>query len=558
MIPVIEHPTVAQLLLTRAEDDQSGLLFEDERWSWREYVAQSAVRAGVLGELRREDRPFHVGVLMENTPEYMFLLGAAALSGATLVGINPTRRGAELAGDVRATDCDLVLTGPEYADLLTGLDLGVDDDRVIDIDSTTWADLLTAHAAHPPAPTPQALDPATYYLLLFTSGSTGAPKAVVCTTGRMAFLGQVNPIPLARDDVAYNAMPLFHGNALMASWIRCVNSGATFALRRRFSASGFLDDILRFRATYFTYVGRSLAYVLAQPERPEEAHNHLRLGFGTEASVRDRTEFLRRYGCPLIENYGSSEGVLTILRTPSTPAGALGKPPPGVVVEVADPETGQVCAVAQFDPTGALTNAEEAIGEFVGRGAEARFEGYYDNPEATRSRLRGGDYYSGDLGYVDADGFFWFAGRDADWLRVDSENFAAGPVEQILARMPGIAVAAVYPVPDPQTGDQVMAAVEMAEGERLGAGELAAFLASQPDLGTKWAPRLVRITHAMPLTATRKVNKAALRRAQWGAGDSGDIVLELVDGRYFVLTPERAGALRQEFADHGRAHLLGW
>ena len=96
-----------------------------------------------------------------------------------------------------------------------------------------------------------------------------------------------------------------------------------------------------------------------------------------------------------------------------------------------------------------LLNPAEATGEIVSRGAAARFEGYYKNPAASAEKLRDGDFWTGDLGYRDEDGFFYFAGRTADWLRVDSENFAAAPIERILGRFPGVAVAAVYPVPGP-------------------------------------------------------------------------------------------------------------
>src|SRR6266498_1635678 len=97
--------TVAELLAARAGDDHPGLLFEDERYSWDEVVRGGAVRAALVAELHREGRPFHTGVLLENVPEYLFWIGAAAFSGATLVGINPTRRGAELAADIRHSDC---------------------------------------------------------------------------------------------------------------------------------------------------------------------------------------------------------------------------------------------------------------------------------------------------------------------------------------------------------------------------------------------------------------------------------------------------------------------
>jgi fatty-acyl-CoA synthase len=322
-------------------------------------------------------------------------------------------------------------------------------------------------------------------------------------------------------------------------------------MRRRFSASGFLPDIRRFGATFFNYVGRSLAYVLAQPERPEESDNKLRFGFGTEASARDRAEFSRRYGCPLLESYGSSEGTCYIINTPDTPDGALGVPQQGFVVEIVG-ASGEACPPARFDTSGVMLNHEQAVGEIVSRGVAARFEGYYNNPVATEDRLRDGDFWTGDLGYRDERGFYWYAGRTADWLRVDSENFAAAPVERILSRFPGVTAAAVYPVPDPVTGDQVMAALEM-PGTQFNASAFASFLSEQPDLGTKWAPRLVRVTTQLPATATHKISKPTLRRMLW---NSEDPVYERRDDGYVLVTDERKRDMEAEYVENGRGHLL--
>ena len=129
-----------------------------------------------------------------------------------------------------------------------------------------------------------------------------------------------------------------------------------------------------------------------------------------------------------------------------------------------DPVTGVERPPATFDESGRLTNAEESIGELVGRRSLGNFEGYYNNPEAEAERTRNGWYWSGDLAYRDEEGIFYFAGRTGDWLRVDSENFAAAPVERILGRFPGVSGVAVYPVPDARTGDQVMAALELEPG----------------------------------------------------------------------------------------------
>ena len=543
------HATIAGLLLARADDDNTALLFEDQRWSWRELVREAAARSAMLRELRPPGRPWHIGVLLENTPEYIFLIAGAALCGATVVGINPTRRGAELAADIRGTDCAVIVTDSAYGDLLDGIDHGAP--RVLDAGGGEYAGLLAAHRGAAVSATAEGLDPRSTLLLLFTSGSTGAPKAVICSTGRWAYICQVNPIAFTAQDVAYNAMPIFHGNALMAALGPVLANGSAFAMRRRFSASGFLPDIRRFGATFFNYVGRSLDYILAQPERPEESDNRLRFGFGTEASARDRAEFSRRYGCPLLESYGSSEGTVYLICTPGTPDGALGVPQQGFSVEIVNAD-GSVCPPARFDADGALLNPADAIGEIVSRGAAARFEGYYNNPAASRDRLRDGDYWTGDLGYRDENGFFWFAGRTADWLRVDSENFAAAPVEQILGRFPGVTAAAVYAIPDPVTGDQVMATLEVPGGD-FDPGAFWSFLGAQPDLGTKQAPRLVRITASLPETATHKVSKPTLRRLLWQGEDP---VYERAGQSYVLMTADRKHALAAEYTGHGRDHLL--
>ncbi len=548
--PSLQHATIAELLMARAQDSHRALAFEDQEWTWREFLEEASRRAGLLEQIRPTNGPWHVGVLSDNTPEYLFLIAGAALCGATVVGVNPTRRGTELAADIRATDCAVIVADEAYAHLLEGIDHGAE--RVLEMADADYQALVARQQATPAA-RPDALDPTRQLLLLFTSGSTGAPKAVICSTGRWAYISQANPIEFTSDDVAYNAMPLFHGNALMSAFGPILAAGGAFAMRRRFSASGFSPDIRRFGATFFNYVGRSLSYVLAQPESPEDAQNRLRFGFGTEASLPDRREFQRRYGARLFESYGSSEGTVYISVTEDTPEGALGRPQAAFTVDIVN-ASGEVCPPAEFDEQGRLLNAGEAVGEIVSRGAAARFEGYYRNPQAEREKLRDGDFWTGDLAYVDRDGFYWFAGRTADWLRVDSENFAAAPLERILSRFPGVAAVAVYPVPDPVTGDRVMATLQLDAGSTLDPYAFREFLADQQDLGTKWLPALVRVTAQLPTTATLKVDKPAMRRRLWQGDD--DLVLEHRDGAYVPMTAERRQELHEQFVTHGRENLL--
>ncbi len=515
--------TVATMLVARADDDHPAILDATGTWTWRQSVTAGATRAVLARSLRRPGPP-HIGVLLPNVPEYLFWLHAAALGGDTVVGINPTRRGDALAADVRATDCRLVVTDAEGAALLDGLDLGP---APVLVTGTPDYDELVAGVD--PAEAAGVVDragsvgPDTLFLLLFTSGTTGSPKAVRCTQGRLAAIAAVAApgYGYRRQSVCYCPMPLFHGNALMALWGPAVSVGATVALRPRFSAGAFLDDVRRYRATMFSYVGKAIAYILATPERPDDADNTLVSAFGTEASPRDRERFARRFGCVLIEGYGQSEGGAALNPVRGMPKGALGRPAPGVDLAVVDPATGVECPPALFDPAGRLQNAAEATGEIVNRGGRGSFEGYYGTPDAESDRLRSGWYWTGDLAYRDAEGFFYFAGRRGDWLRVDSENFAAGPVETLLARHPDVSVVAVYGVPDPAAGagDQVMAAVELAPGAEFDPSGFAAWLEAQPDLGTKWAPRFVRVTPSLPQTATGKVTKTSLREEAWHTTD---------------------------------------
>ena len=526
-------PTLADLLHARAGDHDLGLVFEGEHWTWAEVVQECANRTPLV-------RPgMHVGLLLDNLPDYLFWLGACALQGATLVGINPTRRGAQLDQDVRHTDIDLLVTEAKHRDAVAAFEHLLLEELQVPSDV--------------PLETDPSVNEATRLLLLFTSGSTGAPKAVVCSSGRFARLAGNSQalFGLTKDDVLYQSMPMFHGNALMTSVASAINLGATLVLRRRFSAGEFLPDVREHGCTFFNYVGRSLAYVLATPTTEHDLDNRLRLGFGTEASSRDMDAFEARFGCRLMENYGSSEGAISIRKLPDTPRGALGRPPEGMPVAIHD-EKGNECPRARFDDNGALLNADEAIGEIVGLQAAAAFEGYYKNPEAEAQRVVGSAYRTGDLGYRDEDDWFWFAGRSADWLRVDSENFAAAPIETILSRWEPVVMAAVYPVPDVRTGDQVMAALELSQP--FDAEAFGTFLRAQPDLGTKWAPRYVRVVDAMPLTGSNKVDKTAIRKEQWTTGEVWWRSGRELD--YRLMTDADRTALWHEFAEHERTDHL--
>jgi fatty-acyl-CoA synthase len=377
---------------------------------------------------------------------------------------------------------------------------------------------------------------------------------VRATQGRLA---QYSAMGFTADDVLYCAMPLFHGNALSANVVPAIASGATIALKRKFSASSFVPDLRKYGATYFNTVGRALSYVLAVPPSPDDRDHRVKFALGPESSAPDIAAFKERFGIPVIEGYGQSEGAIRMSPVRAPRPGALGRPDPDADVVVVDPVTMTECPRAVFDEQGRLRNAADAIGEIVRRDGVSRFEGYYNNDAANAQRTRNGWYWSGDLAYRDDGGIFYFAGRNADWVRVDGENFAAAPVERIIARHPGVAGVAVYGVPDPVTGDQVMAAIELHTDARgtFDAEAFRAFLGAQPDLGTKWAPRFVRLVAALPVTATDKVNKQPLRAEAWRTRDP--VWFQPARGApYRRLTGDDVVQLDRELEANGRAALL--
>jgi fatty-acyl-CoA synthase len=507
--------TVQQLLRQRRHDDTPAIAHGERTWTWRQHLAEAEAEAAALIGLADGTRPLHVGALLTNSPAMLRAMAAAALGGYVLCGINTTRRAAGLLADIRRSDCQILLVDAEHLPLLKDLDLN--EIQVLDVNSTRYAEML---AAAPQLVAHREVAAADTLMMIFTSGTSGDPKAVRFAHGMAIMCGAslIFQYDVTADDVCYLAMPLFHSNGIAAGWAVAIGSGATM-VPAKFSPSRFIEDVRRHSVTYMNYVGKPLALILATPERPDDADTTLRVAFGNEATDRDIAEFARRFGCRVIDSFGSSEFAVIVVREDGAPPGSIGKPYPGV--SIYNPTTLKECAVAQFGEHGALTNFDEAVGELVNTQGAGPFTGYYNDPSATAERMRHGMYWSGDLAYRDADGWIYLAGRTADWMRVDGENLAAAPIERILERLPGVSQVAVYAVPDERVGDQVMAALVLRDGTRLAPADFEKFLASQPDLSPKAWPRYVRINDNLPATATNKILKrelvAAGANAQGGA-----------------------------------------
>ncbi|HEV3352675.1 MAG TPA: AMP-binding protein [Acidimicrobiales bacterium] len=545
-------PNAAALLRRNALDHtiagRPAVRFEDKVWTHGEYVANCRRWANAF-LASKPDGPFHVGVLLDNTPEYLFAFGGAALAGATIVGLNHTRRGDNLRRDIEHTDVAIIVTEPQHEELLAPIADQLSCDVLVV--GSSLDDALLSVGDDDPGLEPDVDTP---WALIFTSGTSDAPKAVICSQRRIMVTGSrfTMMLDLTSEDVGYIAMPLFHSNAVMVGWAPSIVAGASVGLARRFTASGWLPDVRRYGATWFNYTGKPLAYILATPEQPDDADNTLRVAFGNEGSPQVVAEFARRFGVEVIDAFGATEGGVAVNRTDDMPAGAMGLV--GETVKVVD-EDGHERPRAKFDADGRLVNADECVGEIVNTAGAGPFEGYYNNAEANERARKFGWYWSGDLGYVDDAGYLYFAGRNAEWLRVDGENFPAGPIEAAVSRHPDVVIAAVYGVPDEQAGDQTMAALILRDGASFDPVEFAGWLDRQSDVGPKWRPRYVRVSSELPATATNKVLKRTLVHQKFRADRAGGDPI-WVRGRgedaYRPFTSDDESALQLRFAEAGR------
>jgi fatty-acyl-CoA synthase len=567
--PEAPFTTLAEALRTRVADsaERVFLRFADASWTFAETYREACRCANLFSRVRDIGRPFHVGLLMDNLPEFVFAELGCGLAGATLVGLNPTRTGAYLARDITYADCQIVVAERRYTEQLQaalegsrtiGLKIFVDDgDGATDGPAgQDWPSLRPALASVPADDPRLPVQPADLLMIIFTSGTTNAPKGVLNSHGRLMLLGwaaAAHMCGFTAADTVYAAMPLFHANAQILALVPALTAGGCLALARRFSKTKFLTDIRRYGATLFNYVGNPLAYIMDTPEQPDDADNSLRLAYGNEAPRQYIEAFARRFGCHVVDGYGASEVGVGFSRTADDPPGSLGRAAGVKIIN----EHGEECPPARFDEAGRLLNPDEAVGEIVNTAGVFMFEGYYKDEESTRQRTRNGWFYTGDMGYQDGHGFIYFAGRDAEWLRVGGENFLAQPIEEILIRHPDVVLASVYGVPDPEAGDQVMAAITLRTGSAFDPQAFAAFLDGEPDMPPRWRPTFLRIATDLAATRTNKVLKRLLRREKFLVDRIADPVYWRPRGalefRRFTRTDletlrarfERAGSLAQ-------------
>jgi len=480
-------------------------VLEDGRLSYAELAAGAgAVTAGLLElGIQRGDR---VALMMATRREFLVSWFGVLGAGAIEVPIHDAARGPGIVHILETTAARLLIVDEENVEHIAG--------QIGDIDSLELVIVVTD--AEPPRldrPTrrfadvfdraPEAaidVDPGEPASILFTGGTTGAPKGVVVSHAHNLNMARsyVDLVGYTEDDVLYSVFPLFHANAKYMSVLIAIAAGARVVIHRRFSASRFWDVCRAEGVTAFNGLGEMLRILLKQPESERDRDNPVRMVIGSAAPEEVVEEFERRYDLAVLDVYGLSEtGPITAVTWEQRRPGSCGRPVPWFEVRIVDEHDVEV-------PRG-------RSGQIVVRPnrPHVMMERYWGNDAATLALMRNLWFHTGDYARQDEDGFIWFLERATDSIRRRGENVSAWEVERVLADHPDLLEAAVYGVPSEVGGQEVMAAVVPRPGLELSAEGLLDFCAGKmPHFAV---PRYVRFMDRLPRNHAQRVLKKELK-----------------------------------------------
>ena len=480
------------------------LLLDGGAVSYADFVAGVNGLAARLddGGVRRGD---HIAAVLPSGPDLLYLWLALARLGAVLVPLNPGLPFAEAAPfleriGIRGVVGDraaLAAYGGRFA-LRVKMAVGGEPPA----DALAFATPLLREWPRRPV---AAGDPVT---ILRTSGTTGGAKGAALSHASYVLPSTefVRWMEITPEDRFLDCLPLFH-LAGQSFAVAALAGGASLALVPRFSGQEFWSQVRRHRATVVRYLGEMLAVLLTAPEAPGERGHPLRAvyGGGARPDVADRFE--RRFGVTVVEGYGLTE-TNTVLRNElrARRLGSLGRPLDYAEVRVVG-DSGEPLPAS--DGYG-----EPAVGEIQVRRNPALMSGYL-GCDAQGSGFDGDWFKTGDLGYRDADGYFWFVTRVKDVIRRRGENILPIHVEEVLERHPGVAQAAVVGVPDEHGGEEVAAHLVCRPGLAIDFADVVAWC--RTELAEFEVPRYFALRADLPRSATNKVDKRALRAAPNGS-----------------------------------------
>ncbi len=494
--------------------DQPFIRMASGEWSYGWLDAESdRVAAGLhaLG-VRQDD---NVSLLLPNCITFAVLWFALAKLGAVTAPVNTAFRGAALRDAIDLVHSRLVITDATlYGALvevlpalprISQLVLAGDNGPASDPPTSTPACLpyavlrqITPNSSTLPRP---AVGFADLCLLLYTSGTTGRSKAAMIphrfVLGHARLM--IEGLGLRTDDVLYCPYPMYHLDAAVLTIAPALMLRGVAAIGERFSVSRYWDEMRAFKATVFDFMGATLTMLWKQPPSPGDREHVARLGWGVPLPAW-APDFEARFGCRLVELYGSTEAGVMIYTPLDEPrrAGSCGRPIGPFEVALQDED--------------GFTLGPDATGELVIRALEPGLlmAGYYGMPEASLQAFRNLWFHTGDLLRQDADGYLYFVGRRKDMVRRRGENISAAEVEQVIEAHPAVISCAVYGVPSELTEEEVMACVVLRPGERPDAPGLAAWCAAR--MARFMVPRYLRFAESLPKTPTDKVEKFRLQQ----------------------------------------------
>jgi crotonobetaine/carnitine-CoA ligase len=492
-----------------AHPDEPFLITRDEELSYAEVdrrVDRTAAAWAALG-VGKGDR---VAFMLENSPDFVVAWLGLAKLGAILVGLNTRWKALEVAEALTRTRPSLALADGGHLDTVRAANvvepLALPDFRA-------QADAADGSFARPPL---EATDPVSF---IFTSGTTGYPKAVMQTHGAYVLTGQAYPwwLGLEPGSRLYACLPLLHVNAQAYSTMGAIGLGSGLVLVERFSASRFWDDVRTYRANAFNFIGAVIAILLKAEPGPHERDHELRVMYGAPAFPEpERTEIEERFGLRMISGFGMSETTFGLIEDPygERRSGSMGK-----ARQHPDPAFVNEARVVSDD--GAELPAGET-GELIIRNP-AIMRGYFDDLERTAESLRDGWLWTGDLARRDEDGFFYYVDRKKDVIRRRGENVSSIEVEVVLAAHPAVEEAAVVGVPSELTEEEILALVQLLPGSAAAPAELAAWCRER--LADFKVPRYFQLVDALPKTATGRLQKGRVREslsdpARWWDGEA--------------------------------------
>ncbi|GCB50701.1 class I adenylate-forming enzyme family protein [Streptomyces sp. NL15-2K] len=507
--------------------DRTFLAYFDGRLTYREVDELSDSVAGHLAArgLERGDR---VAVLLQNSPHFVLAVLGAWKAGATVVPVNPMYKSGEVGhvlrdGEVAALICsdrawesylrDTAADSPVRI-VLTGCELDFqtrDDARVLTFERLPHAedadDLATVARAGHKAPEGSDAGPHDIALISYTSGTSGAPKGATNTHGNIMHNAERQRTGLALPEApVYFAMaPLFHITGMVCQLGACLNSAGTLVLAYRFEAGVVLDAFAEHRPHYT--VGPSTAFIAlaAHPSvTPDHFSSFANISSGGAPLPPALVEKFRAGFGPYIRNgYGLTEctapcaSVPPGLEAPVDPASgtlAVGVPGPDTVVRILDDQGREV-------PFGEQ-------GEIVVRGPQV-VPGYWRRPEATAETFPDGELRTGDVGFMDPQGWLYVVDRKKDMINASGFKVWPREVEDVLYTHPAVREAAVVGVPDGYRGETVKAYISLRPGAETDPDTLAAYCKDR--LAAYKSPRQVEVLPDLPKTASGKILRRELR-----------------------------------------------